>query len=481
MAVTTINGFNSGLDIKGIVKAMVDSERAPKAEQLSKLQSKTMAQISGLGSLKSGISNLQSVMKDLNSAKLFQARTVTSSDATQVSAKAGATATPGTYKIDVARLATASTVASAAVEKDAKFAAGGSLTINVGDEALKAVTLPSGKDLSLSEVSSAINAQLKDQGISATVVTNPSDGKSRLMLTSSKTGAGNDITLSASGDLAKLAIPAQSAGTPSPDGVQYISRATNAQLSINGLSVESASNTVSDAIEGVTLTLTAPTTTNSTVNGETVSTSKPITLTVAEDKSGVKSNVKKFVEAYNSLISTTSSLTQVTKVGEDGVPIAAALVGDAGVRQLLGNMRSELGNPQAGGDGGVRILADMGITTGKDGKLVIDDAKLTKTLDDNYEAVAGFFTGDDGLMSRLSSKLEIYTQTGGILESRISGLNGTIKSVDKQNEALTMRMDKLQARLLAQFNAMDGLLGRMNTTSNSLASALSSLPGVVRS
>lgn len=481
MAVTTINGFNSGLDIKGIVKAMVDAERAPKAQQLSNLQTKTTAQISGLGNLRSGISNLQSVMKDLNSAKLFQARTVTSSDATQVSGKADATATPGTYKIDVERLATASTVASAAIEKDSKFAGGGSLTISVGDEALKTVTLPSGKDLSLSEVSTAINTQLKSQGISATVVTNPSDGKSRLMLTSSKTGSGNDITLSASGDLAKLEVPAQGGGTTTPDGVQYISKATNAKLSINGLTVESPSNSVSDAIEGVTLTLAAPTITTSTVNGEAVSTSKPITLTVAEDKAGVKGNIKKFVDAYNSLITTTSSLTQVTRVGEDGAPIAAALVGDAGVRQLLSTMRTELGDPQPGADSGIRILADMGITTGKDGKLVIDDAKLTKTLDENYEAVAGFFTGDEGLMSRLGSKLEIYTQTGGILDSRINGLNGTIKSIDKQTETLTLRMDKLQTRLLAQFNAMDGLLGQMSSTSNALASALSSLPGVVRS
>ncbi|GGJ80485.1 flagellar filament capping protein FliD [Pseudomonas matsuisoli] len=484
MAVTTISGFNSGLDISGIVTAMVNAEKAPKADQLSKLQTKTTAQISGLGSLKSGIANLQTVMKDLNSAKLFQGRTATSSDSTLVSATASTTAAQGSYKLSVTSLATASSVASAPLDKENTFAAGGSLTISLGGDALKTVSLRTDKASSLSDVSAAINAQLKDEGITATVVTDPSTNQSRLMLTSSKMGDGKDITLAGAGDLAKLDVAARPEGSTSniaSNGAQYISMASNAKFSINGLELQSASNTVDNAIEGVTLTLTAPTTVTTTVNGASTTTDKPITLTVAEDKAGVKTNIKKFVDAYNSLITTTSTQTQVTKVGDDKSPIAGALVGDSGVRQLLSTMRTELGNAQPGGDGSVRILADLGITTGKDGKLVIDDTKLTKALDTNFEGVAGFFTGDNGLMSRMNSKLDVYTQTGGILETRISGLNGTIKSIDKQNEALTLRMDRLQTRLLAQFNAMDSLVGQMSSTSNSLAGALASLPGVVGS
>jgi flagellar hook-associated protein 2 len=484
MAVTTISGFNSGLNIGGIVDAMVNAEKAPKSAQLSKLQTKTTAQISGLGSLKSGIANLQTVMKDLNSAKLFQGRTATSSDSTLVSATASTTAAQGSYKLSVTSLATASTVASAAISKEETFAAGGSLTISLGEGEPMSVTLPADKASSLSDVSAAINTQLKDEGISATVVTDPSTGKSRLMLTSTKMGDGKDITVAGTGDLAKLDIAAKVDGSTSnvaANGAQYISMASNAKFSINGLELQSASNTVEGAIEGVTLTLTAPTTVTTTVNGASTTADKPITLTVAEDKAGVKTNIKKFVDAYNSLITTTNTQTQVTKVGDDKSPITGALVGDSGVRQLLSTMRTELGNPQSGGDGSVRILADMGITTDKDGKLVIDDAKLTKSLDSNFEQVAGFFTGDSGLMSRMTNKLDVYTQTGGILETRINGLNGTIKSIDKQNAALTLRMDKLQERLLKQFNAMDSLVGQMSSTSNSLVSALASLPGVVSS
>jgi flagellar hook-associated protein 2 len=480
MASTTISGVNTGLNITNIVETMVTAEKAPKADQLSKLQTKTTAQISGLGSLKSGIASLQTVLKDLNSTALFQKRTATSSDSTLVAASASTTAASGTYKISVGQLATASTVATSAVPKDQTFGTGNSLTLSVGSTALPTVKLPADKAATLSDVRDAINSQLKDSGVSATIVTNPSDGQSRLMLTSTKTGSGNDITLNTGGnsDLEKLAIPAKGSGSASD--VKYITMASNAKFSVNGLDLESATNSVENAIDGVTLTLTAPTSVSTTANGVTSSVDKPITLTVDQDKAGVKGTIKKFVDAYNALVDTTTSLTQVTKVGDDKQPIAAALVGDAGVRQILSTMRSELGRA-ADGDGSVRILADIGITTDKNGKLAIDDTKLTKALDTNYAAVGNLFTGETGLMSRLNNKLDTYTQTGGVLESRLNGLNNTIKSIDKQNENLTLRTDQLRTRLLAQFNAMDSLVGQLNSTASSLASSLANLPGVVKS
>lgn len=480
MASTTISGVNTGLNITNIVETMVTAEKAPKADQLSKLQTKTTAQISGLGSLKSGIASLQTVLKDLNSTALFQKRTATSSDSTLVAASASTTAASGTYKISVGQLATASTVATSAVPKDQTFGTGNSLTLSVGSTALPTVKLPADKAATLSDVRDAINSQLKDSGVSATIVTNPSDGQARLMLTSTKTGEGNDITLDTGGsaDLEKLAIPKKGSGNASD--VKYIAMASNAKFSVNGLDLESATNSVENAIDGVTLTLTAPTSVSTTANGVTSSVDKPITLTVDQDKAGVKGTIKKFVDAYNALVDTTTSLTQVTKVGDDKQPIAAALVGDAGVRQILSTMRSELGRA-ADGDGSVRILADIGITTDKNGKLAIDDTKLTKALDTNYAAVGNLFTGDTGLMSRLNTKLDTYTQTGGVLESRLNGLNNTIKSIDKQNESLTLRTDQLRTRLLAQFNAMDSLVGQLNSTASSLASSLANLPGVVKS
>ncbi|MCA4130337.1 flagellar filament capping protein FliD, partial [Pseudomonas aeruginosa] len=141
-------------------------------------------------------------------------------------------------------------------------------------------------------------------------------------------------------------------------------------------------------------------------------------------------------------------------------------------------MRNEMVQPGQGTD--VRMLADMGITTKKDGTLEIDDKKLDKVLKDKFESVSALFTGDTGLMKRLDDKLTPYTQTGGVLQQRLDGLQDTIKSVDTQRQALDRRVEQLQDRLLKQFTAMDQLIGQLNQTSGRMAQALSSLPGLVK-
>ncbi|MDH4656353.1 MULTISPECIES: flagellar filament capping protein FliD [unclassified Pseudomonas] len=471
MASTTISGINSGLDIQSIVSSLVAAEKAPKESQLARLERATTAKITGVGQLKSAIADLQSALKDLNKPELFSKRTATSSDSKLVSATTTQAALAGTYKIDVERLASSSKVATAAINgtSSTTFASGGTLTIKLGATDLAPVNIAA--NASLKDIRDAINTQLKDKGVTANIVTDSSTSPatSRLVLASAKTGDDANLGMTGTGDLAALDIAQYDpdSGIP-PVANVHLSVAANARFSIDGLAMESASNSVADSIEGVTLNLVAPTEAN-----------KPITLTVDKDTAGVKANIQKFVDAYNKLISTTSSLTAVTKVGEDKAPVTGALVGDASVRTLLSSVRNEL--VKASGDGGIRILADLGITTQQDGTLKIDEAKLGKALTENYESVASFFTGDSGLMGRLNAKLDPYTQTGGVLEQRMTGLNGTMKSVDEQREALDRRVEQLQTRLLAQFNAMDSLVGQLNQTSSRMEQAFKSLPGLVKS
>ncbi|MGH8435663.1 MAG: flagellar filament capping protein FliD [Pseudomonas sp.] len=465
----TISGYNSGLDIKSIVSSLVAAEKAPKEAQLKRLETASTARFTGVGQLKGAIADLQTILKELNKPALFENRTAISSDTKLVSATASKTALSGSYKIAVERLASSSKVATAPVSggSEVTFASGGTLTVSLGATALKPISVPA--NASLKDIRDAINTQLKGDGVSANIITDASTTPptSRLALSSSKTGEGNDLTMKASvgSDLAVLDVPAKT--TPPAAGVSYISMAENAKFSIDGLPLESKTNSVEGSIEGVTFNLVAKTEVD-----------KPITLTVDQDKGGVKSSIKKFVDSYNKLISVTSSLTGVTSVGEGKAPVTGPLVGDSTVRALLTTARNEL--VKASGDEGVRILADLGITTQKDGTLKIDDGKLDKALSANFESVAAFFTGDQGLMKRLDSKLEPYTQTGGVLQQRLDGLQGTIKSVDTQRAALSLRVEKMQARLLAQFNAMDSLVGQLSQTSNRLAQSLASLPGLVQ-
>jgi len=289
------------------------------------------------------------------------------------------------------------------------------------------------------------------------------------VLSSSKSGDGRDITVAGTDaasvqdgevSLSKLAFDGISS---TGEGARALTTAQSARLSIDGLQIVSETNKVEGAIDGVTLDLKAKTAAN-----------EPLTISVAEDKAGVKKQIQSFVESYNKLMGVIKAQTNVASVGEDKAPVAGALVGDAAARAVVGTIRSELANAQ--GDGPLRALVDLGITTQKDGTLKIDDAKLSKAMDDNFAELPALFTGEKGLASRLDAKLKPYTETGGILEQRNKAMTETISKIDDQKEDLNRRITSLQERLYKQFNAMDLLVGQLSNTSNSLIASLENLP-----
>ncbi|MDX1723035.1 MAG: flagellar filament capping protein FliD [Pseudomonas sp.] len=462
-----ITGIGSGLDIDGIVGAMVGAEKAPKEAQLARLEKASTTKFSALGQLKGALSEFQTAMKELNSLALFEKRTATSSNTSVLSASAEKSALAGTYQLAVQTLATSSRVATAAVPSAYAAAEDGLLTVKLGAADAAGVDVEIAAGDTLEQIRDKLNTALKEKGISANIVNNPADGgTSRLVLSAKETGADKDIMIS-SVALAELAVDGSVAAT-SLGGAGYLgSPAQDAVFTIDGLTQTSASNNVEGVIPGVTFNL--------------LSESEPgksLTLSVGQDTDGVTANIKKFVSAYNKLIATTSELTAVTQVGEGKAPVLGGLVGDATVRTLLGGVRSELGNPA--NQSGVRVLADLGITTQKDGTLKIDDGKLSKAIDENFDAVSTFFTGDHGLMSRVDKRVDGFIQTGGVLESRMKGLQSTLTDIDKQRENLALRVEQMQTRLYSQFNAMDSLVAQLSSTSSWLTSALENLPGVVR-
>lgn len=477
-----ITGIGSGMDINGMVKALVGAEAAPKTLQLDRLEKTTTSKVSALGQFKSALSTFQDALGKLNDAALFEKRSATTSAADIVGISANAQAVAGNYNVQVFNLAQTSKVALAEVNNATNVLGSGTLTVNVGNEPL-AIDL---NEASLTDIRDAINHAGKEMGLSATIVTDPKGvSGSRLVLSSETSGTDNDISVvvsdDASSELKDLAFAPPSGReaefTPEvptdPRAARVISYSRDANLAIDGIALSSAGNTVSDAIEGVTLTLKKAQTTEQLNDAQTVN------LSVAQDRSGVSKSITDFVDAYNQMLDTVSALTSVVAVGgDDGQPLAAALVGDASVRSFMTAMRTELGSPSSGE--GIRILADLGVTTQRDGKLAVDSEKLTKALDTNFEQVNSFFTGDKGLMARLEARIKPFTETGGILESRTKGLQNTLSTVDEQREALNMRLTKLESRLFAQFNAMDQLVAQMSSTSTFLAGALANLPGSVK-
>lgn len=480
-----ITGIGSGMDISNLVSALVQADGAPKAAQLTRQENASTERFTALGSLRSALSTFQGVLDKLNSSDLYAKRSATSGDSAVFSVKADKNASVGNYDVQVFNLAQSSKIALRGQANSTDAIGTGTLTIAAGDKSID-VSVTEGNN-SLAGIRDAINAQSADSGITATVVSDPNGGGgSRLVLSSSDTGSGNDISVQVAteagdtGDLGVLAYapPATTDYQPTPVdpldpmAPRVISYARDANLSIDGLAISSASNSVSDAIDGVTLTLKAA------QSQEDLDAGTSVSLGVSMDKAGVRSSLQSFVDGYNALMTSINSLTSVTKVGgDDGEPLAAALVGDSSVRSIMSGLRSEMTTVSSGG---IRILADLGITTQSDGTLALDSDKLDEALDSNFDALSEFMSGDNGLMGRLDAKLEPYTQTGGIIEGRTTALQNTLSSIDEQRERLETRLASLETRLLAQFNAMDTLVANLSSTGDFLSSQLSSLPGVVK-
>ena len=495
-----ITGIGTGLPIDSIIKAMVDAEKAPKTKQLNTLNTKTETQFSAIGSLRSAVNTFQSALGNLNKASLYQSRTASFSTSGFMTATTTTSAPAGKYSLQVQQLAVGSKVAlKSFVEPVAgeggsavtpnKFS-GGTLSLFAGDPAD-----PKTKRLELNidatnntqaGIRDAINAQGASLGFSASLVTDASG--TRLVVNSTNMGDGKDVRVEVSNlaavgagelNLEDLAFtPALSdPGNPdsplvAPDSsvsggaAGVITQALSARLTVDGLQVVRDSNSIDKVIEGVTLNLTKADPTQT------------IDLTIGNDRSTVRSSLQQFVTAYNALTTTMGGLTAVVQLGEGVAPSTGALVGDAAVRGLQSGIRGEIAKMQSGG--GIAALAQLGITTQKDGTLALDTAKLDAALNDNFDGVAGYLVGDTGLMKRLDNVVAGYTKTGGVFDQRQAGLRTTLNSVVDQRKALDARILKLEERLVAQYTAMDMLVSKLNSTSDWLGTQLSNLPGVVR-
>ncbi|RRW08351.1 flagellar filament capping protein FliD [Stutzerimonas stutzeri] len=463
MSGITISGLGTGLDIGGMVTAIADAEKAPKQAQIDRLTTKTETSLSAVGTLTSAVETFEASLTALeSSSSSFEGLGVQSSADGVASATAGAGAVPGSYEVEVISLASSSKVASASLEGGASttFDSGGTLTIDVGDNASYEVQVAPGA--SLTEIRDAINSQLSaTAGISANIITDASGA--RLVLSSEVTGEGTDLYVKGTGDLAALNINVDEDGNhdltqQSGTGAGSITLASNASYKIDGLELSSSTNTVT-ALSGLSIKLTAEGTT---------------TLTVAPNTEGLKTSIEAFVSAYNNLITVTNALTRVTTSEDETSTDAGALVGDALVRSLLGSIRNELVQPSTG-SGELSVLAQLGVTTNKDGTLSIDDAKLSSALETHYDEVQAFFVGDDGLIPRLKSVTEPYTAPGGLLAGRTESLQKTMTQLSEQQQALDRRIDSLTTSLYTKYNNMDMLVAQLQATSESILATLNAL------
>jgi len=387
MASISSLGIGSGLDLGSLVTNLVNAERAPVDSRLNRRESSLSTDLSGVGLMRSALAGFQNSLSVLDNASNFSSRKASNSDTGAISLSVSNDAQLGSYDIDVNHLASAQSLASRAYTGIDSVIGTGSIEITFGsitgpgftsfsanpDKSIQTITVDATNN-TLSGLKDHINSN--DFGVTASIV---NDGTGyRLTLQSSDTGASSamQISVTDSGDGDPLNADGLSAlaYNASAQNMTQTREARNASLSINGLPISSADNTLSDAIEGVTINLLAETTTTARV-------------AVSEDSSQISSAVRGVVEGFNEMISTLNDLGRSnTDSGEIGT-----LAGDAMLRSFTSQVRNILTSPVAGLDGGVRALADIGIRTQLDGTMQIDTARLNAAISENPLDVLSIF------------------------------------------------------------------------------------------
>ena len=470
MASVSSLGIGSGLDLNALLANLKSAEQAPLVA-LQQQQRSYTAKLSAYGQLNSALSALQSAAAALAKPALFQGLKASSSATEVLTASALATAASGSYSVNVTALAQAQSLAATGVADtssaigagtaatltlDFGTISGGTLDPSTGQytgatfiadatRTATSITLDASNN-SLAGIRDAINASA-DIGVTASIVNDGSAAPNRLVLTSKQTGETSSMRIAVTGDAALSGLLAHDPAAT--QHLQQTAAAHNANLSVNGIAVTSATNTVAGAIQDVTMT---------------VAKTGSSTLSVQNDTASVQSAVTSFVNAYNSLQNVAKQLTAFDASNKTG----AVLMGDATLRNIQVSIRSTLTVAQEPGSGGLAMLSQIGISFQKDGTLAVDSTKLSVALGSQLSGVAQLFSGSGGsggYGSQMALLITGMTDANGTLTSATKGINTTLDSLGKQYDATSERIEATVARYKAQFTQLDVMMSTMNRTS----------------
>ncbi|MDL4912218.1 MAG: flagellar filament capping protein FliD [Enterobacterales bacterium endosymbiont of Blomia tropicalis] len=464
MASISTLGIGSGLDLSTILDSLTTAEKAS-LTPISTQQSAYTAKLSAYGTLKSALTTFQTANTALNNADLFTATTATSSS-TAFSATTSGSTVAGKYTVSIEKLAQAQTLTSA-VQTSKDTALGSSdtsrtLTIKLEDGTSKDISLTSDQT-SLTGMRDAINSA--GAGVSASII-KVADGQYRLSLTASQTGTENAVSsITVTGDSALQDIVGFDKSNTATDAdsknpMEISVEAQDAKLTVNNVEITSSSNTISDALEGITLNLKDVTSGNQT-------------LTIASDTSKAKNAITTWVDAYNTLLDQFNTLTKYTAVdvGADAQDTSnGALLGDSTLRTIQTQLKSMLTNAQSSST--YKTLAQIGITTDPStGSLEVDSDKLDTTLSADADGVKEMIVGDGkttGITTTIATNLTGWLSSTGIIQAATDGVSKTLNNLTDQYNATSTRIDNLVARYKAQFTQLDVLMSSLNSTSSYL-------------
>lgn len=449
----SFGGLASGLDTKAIIAALVAVERRPIAqlEQKKTALNKQKDLFGDLGNLLRKLSDSAVALKRTTD---FLAMRAASDDEALLTASASGSATPGSHRVQVVALATAEVRSSnGRADRNATSYGDGTLQIDVGGRThFISFGAGTGYASTLDGIAQAINGA--DIDVAADVVDTGGTGANRfqLVVRGKTTGSAGDFSIEVDSStnsaldalIAEINLPAnQRTG------------AQDAHIRLNGIDVHRSSNSIADAIPGVTIELRA------------ADQNKTVTLTISTNAEETSKKVKDLVDAYNKVVDFFTTQNERDSEGRAKNP----LFGDTTLRSIRSSLRSQIGAVVGTGNMAYQMLAQIGVTSDTQGKLTLNQSKFEEALATDERAVAAIFTdAANGIAGKLETQIKTYTDSvDGLLGTRRQGFDRMIKQTQSRIDQSERRLEQYEKQLTQRYAALEQQLSRLQGQGSSLS------------
>jgi flagellar hook-associated protein 2 len=476
-SLSSIGISGTGLD-ENVINKLVAIEKQP-ATALSTKNTALQTKVSTWGKIQSTFSSLKDAANKLTQSDFWKATTATSSNEAAVGVSTNSSAAASSYSVTVSRLAQGQMVASSAFNNKTSSVGEGTLRIQLGSyvtnnqvdppavtfnakSAATAVDIPIGPgDNTLEKIRDRINGS--NSGVTASIVNDAAGSRLVMRGAHGETNAFK-VTVTESPGVPGLSALAYTAETGVTTAMTSAQSAQNAQATINGLSISSESNTLSDVVDGVTLTLKQTTATAANIN-------------VAQDTASITKGVNDFISAYNSVVST----VRVQTLYDESSKTAGPLQGDSTARGLLSQMRNLITSSSTATPSFARLF-DMGIETNTDGTLKMQSTKFNDSMGSKLADMQRYFansdetvTANNGMAQRIKAITSQVLDTNGAIANSTDGLKATIKRNTERIDDINDRASLYENRLRKQYTALDTNISKLNGLQSYVAAQLAAL------
>jgi flagellar hook-associated protein 2 len=456
----SFGGLGNGVDFGQVVSELAKVQRLP-IDALTAKKKDLQTKLTDYGALGNKLLALQSAANALRLPSSFNRSTSTVSDDTILTAQAGAGAATGSYTVQVTQLAKANQVTNKAAKAvsgttEVISSGAGTFTFRVGSGTNQTVSLSAGA--TLDDLRSAINDL--GAGVTASVINTGTEASPAYRLTLSATSSGADNTITVVADTTTLDLT----NTSGTGGTDTLQAGQNAIVVIGDpdqttISIERASNVITDAIPDVTLTLKSKTVT--TPDPE------PVTVNISTDPESVKTNIKTLVTAYNDIVKFVNDRTAYDITTKTG----GIFFNESTAKNVLSQLRTAISG-EVSGLSTYKTLGAVGFKTERDGTLTVEDAKLDSAMASNYAATRALFvtqTTSSGIADRIVNAVDMLDSVdSGAFTVRKNSITSQISRLTDQIGRKEDIASQYEERLRLQFASLDGLLQKLQSQTSAL-------------